>query len=369
MKSTISLGSNVYRLRKEAHLTQEELASYLGVTKASVSKWETGQSCPDIEMLPRIATYFSITIDELVGYEPQMDKANISRECARLRAAFAREPFEQAHRLCQELVRDYYACYPLLAQIAILYLNHWDLAEGEKRQELADEAIGLCHRVKRNSESSIDIKLAESVEASFLLASGDPHAAIEVLGDTPEIDMGTDILLARAYSALGRNEEADVTLQGSLFQSLVLVLNRLSQLALLYVSDPAKIQIAHRRALAVIGAFDMEKVYVNAAAVHLSFAAAFLMGGDAQRCFDCLEDYERACRELEFPVELHGDAFFDKAVVWLEKANTLGTSAPRDEGLVKRSLLESVSANPAFASIADEPRYKRIVKRLEEMSR
>ena len=70
MKSAITLGANINRMRKEAHLTQDDLASFLGVTKASVSKWETGQSYPDLELLPKIATYFDTTIDVLVGYEP-----------------------------------------------------------------------------------------------------------------------------------------------------------------------------------------------------------------------------------------------------------------------------------------------------------
>jgi len=52
--------------RKEKGITQEELAAYIGITKASVSKWETGQSYPDITFLPLLASYFNISIDELI---------------------------------------------------------------------------------------------------------------------------------------------------------------------------------------------------------------------------------------------------------------------------------------------------------------
>ena len=77
MEAGISIARNIARMRKENALTQEDLATFLGVTKASVSKWETGQSYPDIELLPRIATFFGISIDELVGYEPQLSKQEI----------------------------------------------------------------------------------------------------------------------------------------------------------------------------------------------------------------------------------------------------------------------------------------------------
>ena len=61
----------IARYRKELGLTQEGLAQRLGVTNQAVSKWESGQSCPDIALLPLLADLFGITIDELFGREPK----------------------------------------------------------------------------------------------------------------------------------------------------------------------------------------------------------------------------------------------------------------------------------------------------------
>ena len=369
MKPTIIIGERISQLRKEAHLTQDDLATYLGVTKASVSKWETCQSYPDIELLPRIATYFDTTVDAIIGYEPQLSKAATREECARLRAAFAEEPFEQAHAKCQELAHDYYSCYPLLAQIASLYLNHMNLVEGDERNALAEEAIGLCRRIRRNSESSADIKQAEGIEASFLIVVGDFQAAAELLEGATEIDPGLDILLANAYAALGRAEDADKTLQGALFQGIVLCLNRLMQMATLHAADPGKLEAIHERACAIIDAFEFEKIFLNTPAVYLSFAMAYMMGGNMRKALDCLDDYERACRALEFPLALHGDAFFDKTTAYLDDINVTGTDVPRDEALIKKSLVDSVTANPLFMPLATEARFKRIVASLEEIAR
>ena len=138
----------------------------------------------------------------------------------------------------------------------------------------------------------------------------------------------------------------------------MLSLNRLAQLGMLWTNDPDKLGVAHERALALMDAFEMEGIYLNAAAIHLMFATAYVMGGNAERALDCLDDYERAVRCLEFPLELHGDAFFDKAQAWLEDVNIIGTSGPREDALVRKSLVESVSANPAFAALADEPQHR-----------
>ena len=68
MNNTFS--SNLTRLRKGRGFTQEKLAEALGISFQAVSKWETAQTYPDIELLPRLAELLSISIDSLLGYTP-----------------------------------------------------------------------------------------------------------------------------------------------------------------------------------------------------------------------------------------------------------------------------------------------------------
>jgi len=64
------LGKNISALRKAKCMTQEALANQLGVTFQAVSKWENGQSCPDITMLPELSDILGVSIDELFGRVP-----------------------------------------------------------------------------------------------------------------------------------------------------------------------------------------------------------------------------------------------------------------------------------------------------------
>lgn len=64
---TIDIGNTIRKLRIKKCITQKQLAAYLGITDAAVSRWENGSGYPDIEMLPSIAAYFSVTADELLG--------------------------------------------------------------------------------------------------------------------------------------------------------------------------------------------------------------------------------------------------------------------------------------------------------------
>ena len=63
----MDLGKNIYELRREKGITQEELAGELGVTAAAVSKWEKGVTLPDVLMVCAIADLFGVTTDELLG--------------------------------------------------------------------------------------------------------------------------------------------------------------------------------------------------------------------------------------------------------------------------------------------------------------
>lgn len=66
----MTFGNTISHLRKEKGITQEVLAQALDVTNQAVSKWESDQCCPDTMMLPRIADFFEVSIDELFGHAP-----------------------------------------------------------------------------------------------------------------------------------------------------------------------------------------------------------------------------------------------------------------------------------------------------------
>ncbi len=67
MINITKLGRNLAGARKQAGLTQNDLASRVGVTAQAVSKWEQGKSCPDIAILDEIADAVGISLISLLG--------------------------------------------------------------------------------------------------------------------------------------------------------------------------------------------------------------------------------------------------------------------------------------------------------------
>ena len=146
--NSLNFSENITRLRREKKLTQEQLADFIGVTKASVSKWETAQSLPDILLLPQLAAFFNVTVDELLGYQPQLSREQIQKIYYDLAADFAASPFEETMNRSRKLVKKYYSCFPFLFQICALWLNHFMLAADPALQKtILSEASDLCDHI------------------------------------------------------------------------------------------------------------------------------------------------------------------------------------------------------------------------------
>ena len=67
----MEIGKEIHRLRNSRGITQEALAAALHVTAQTVSKWERGTTMPDVQMLPEIAVFFGVTIDQLFAMDPE----------------------------------------------------------------------------------------------------------------------------------------------------------------------------------------------------------------------------------------------------------------------------------------------------------
>ena len=62
---------NLSHLRKLNHMTQEDIAEKLGVTRQAVAKWESGETIPDLEKSRQLAEVFGVSLDDMANYEPE----------------------------------------------------------------------------------------------------------------------------------------------------------------------------------------------------------------------------------------------------------------------------------------------------------
>lgn len=140
----LKIGEVIFKLRKKKGLTQDELGNFIGVSTAAVSKWESGSSYPDITLLPVLASFFNISIDELLSYNTELsdDKViEISKECESL---FTGKDISSAIEKSREYIEQYRSSYYLKSEIGrLFYLYCWKIDDNGRVREMIDYSIKL----------------------------------------------------------------------------------------------------------------------------------------------------------------------------------------------------------------------------------
>ena len=130
----LKISERINRFRKDRDLTQEELANALGVSSQAVSNWERG-GYPDITLLPVIARYFGVSIDELMGNDAESQKEDKESFYDKLNACEAVED-----RLC--VILEYMHKYP--NELTFCLDLGWEYTQGFSQVSDAE-----CENLKR----------------------------------------------------------------------------------------------------------------------------------------------------------------------------------------------------------------------------
>ena len=118
----IYFGENLKSLRLGKNLTQEKLADFLGVSFQSISKWERGDTYPDITMLPCIASFFGVSVDELLG----VDKAKKDETIANYIDEFEKLYYKdtpKAYEVISKAVKEFPGEFKLLIRYMMALIS------------------------------------------------------------------------------------------------------------------------------------------------------------------------------------------------------------------------------------------------------
>ena len=114
----MDIGVVIKKYRKEAGMTQEEMANRLGVTTPAVNKWENSNSKPDIELLAPIARLLDISLDTLLSYHEYLLDTEIEEIIRKMDRMFSEEGYEKTYEWALRLIKEYPNCNMLIWQAA-----------------------------------------------------------------------------------------------------------------------------------------------------------------------------------------------------------------------------------------------------------
>ncbi len=181
----LMIGEKLKKLRHSRDLTQEEVATHLGISYQAISKWERGDGYPDITMLPTLANYFRVSVDELIG----MDEIASASKLDEINQKWAENRIHGKHKENVALMRDALKVYPdnalLLMQLSTS-LEKLDGTQTEKRKFLK-ESIMIQERILNYCDDS-EVRGATLCNISdAYYRYGDYEKAIEYADKLPNL--------------------------------------------------------------------------------------------------------------------------------------------------------------------------------------
>lgn len=362
----IKIGTNLLKLRKEKHITQEQLAFYMGISKTAVSKWETCQSYPDITLLPILASYFDVTIDDLMSYEPRMSKEDIAKLYKRLCKDFAEKDFQTVYDECKSLVRKYRSCYPLVFNMAILYVNHAMLAGNEEVTQLMyEDACGYCHMIKEASNDLKEKQNALQIEAYCYLILNRPQEAVDALDGIQII--GSNDLLANAYYLLQDMDQALMTVEVDMYQNIMNILQSYPLFLTLHMNDRDAFEEAVQKVIDFENIYEIKKMNPGSMfSIYLVIMQGYLNFHDQKKALDYLEIYVHMLTRETTSFEIKGIGLFRHMNEWLRQQE-YDIHLPREESIIRESGVDVILNNPMFDELKTEPRYMQAVQAVSQL--
>lgn len=179
--TNINIGNKIRQLRKKKGITQESLASVLSVSPQAVSKWESGLTYPDVEIIPIIAGYFEVSMDILFGYDVREMKVKIQKIIDDAMKYFFDDTAKYI-KIIKDALQDYPENEDLLA--ALLDGYEYTLRDKGDTSHL-DEMIELSQKIIKESTDFIKVCNVKDSQAAAYLKKGEYQEAKKVLKTLP----------------------------------------------------------------------------------------------------------------------------------------------------------------------------------------
>ena len=192
------------RLTKK--FTQEQVASYLGVTASAVNKWEKGISYPDITLLPPLARLLDTDLNTLLSFQEELTQKEINSFLHHLSEIFDKNGFQQTYKIAMEKIKEYPTCYPLVLNVALFLDGSLLLDQNLDHYKTAIES--LYQRVLDSPDQAIRSQ-AQSILISKCMERKEYAKTEEMLQCLPDQGLvDKKQLQVKLYMAYGKLEEA-----------------------------------------------------------------------------------------------------------------------------------------------------------------
>lgn len=262
----MTIGEVIRKYRKNKRMTQEEMATRLGVTAPAVNKWERGNTIPDVALLAPIARILGISTDQLLSYKDNLTDEEIYQYLNTIQMDLENKDFHDVFLSVKKKIEEYPNCEKLIWQAAVILDSNRMTSDLPDKYDYDDTLFGWYERCLLSEDERIRNMAADSLFYAYY-RKDDYNKAYQYLKyfslENPERKRKEALI----NSKTGKQAEAYRAFEELLYNSYQHIQLVLNDLRILYMKD---------------NDFKMAKKLVD---VSSSAASAFEMGRYNEVCF------------------------------------------------------------------------------------
>lgn len=227
----MNIGEQIRIYRKEHNMTQEQIATALGVTAPAVNKWERGASLPDITLLPALARLLEIDMNTLFSFHEELTEPEIAHFVNALYENATSGDMAAAFTEAQSKIRDYPHCEPLIYTCATMLWAALTLSTLSEEEKAAYTATVKTWLTRISESSDVHYRTAACYQlATLAISDGDYDHAETLIDQLPNTSFDTEMLRIRALACQGNFDEAALQSEAQVLAKIVTLHSHLQQL-------------------------------------------------------------------------------------------------------------------------------------------
>lgn len=349
----MNLAKTISELRKKNGLTQEQVAVKLNISAAAVSKWETGNSAPDIQLLAPLARILKVSINELLSFELECSEGKLREIKQELIQAWMSGA--DAMRLCHEYLGKYTESCNLKIMIGGTIQMYSTLEKGmseELYQERMKEVLKLYEQAEATEERSISDQ-ARYLASVILIEQQKYDQAEEKLKNIYQSGLN----IALQFITLGLKQEkwkeTEKLCEGQLLMKLTEVYALLSQMSLIKKENhDTAMELNYLTAMKGLE----DKFGMGMGGGDYALARYWLRQDDKQKAAVHFKGY---CDKLiTMPFTYQNNPYFESVQLQMDETG---------QRQIRKKVIEALLMEQEWYAIKDEPEYAEAISLLKNV--
>lgn len=360
----MSFGQVIKRLRRNADMTQEQLAEMLSVSPQAVSRWETDTAMPDISFLRPLSTIFGVTSDVLL----EIDVARVNEQVHAYVQEILQLRKDRAYEEMLSLARKAYKEIPTDLKLASMLAYALRTGKNGESEENIDEAISLLKLILEKSlDNTLRFRATSALCRIYATKKNNKEQALFYANQLPKHHLQTASHLIMEYDLMADEEMVEMC------QKNVERYARAMVDALYALADPnyenrcntlsaeQRIELMEYQLTNLHIVYGEELLSVNMDFYNIKriIGCLYLLNGEQERALDYYEEaaehaiaFDTYCEDASYTSLIAGGLRTEERIWW-------GLSATEN-------FLERLTTQPRYEVLKENTRYQKILKMLQD---